>query len=406
MADDTTPSVPPSDPTPGGDTPPAVVTRSELQASKSGAARPWLWAVVGVVVVLLAGGIALAATSSSQKKADAAPTTTAAAAAPVAQPTTCPLTGTPAPNGVVPARPALGIKIGNLSDGGQADDDRPSSGLNQADVVFEEPVEGTITRLVAVFQCQSATLVGDIRSTREPDVGIMSQFSDPLFAHAGGIDPVIALVAAAPLKEMNLLDGTYDSATLHQSGRYAPYATFVNTNTLWALAPTDTTPPAPIFTFSPAPPAGTVAGSGGSVHIPFSQFSDVTWDWSPTQGTYLRNYAYGPDKLMDGSQTSATNVIVMTVPTTQGPWVENSEGGLEVQINPIGSGPATVLRGGVAIAGTWTRTSLTSPTKFTTAAGQPISLAPGNTWEELAPQGVPVTTAPVAPPAAPAPANG
>jgi Protein of unknown function (DUF3048) N-terminal domain len=58
----------------------------------------------------------------------------------------------------VPARPALGIKIGNYPN------DRPSSGLNNANIVFEEPVEGAITRLVAVFQCQSAALVGDLRS--------------------------------------------------------------------------------------------------------------------------------------------------------------------------------------------------------------------------------------------------
>ena len=62
----------------------------------------------------------------------------------------CPLTGAPAPGGAVPARPALAVKIGNYPG------DRPSAGLNQADIVFEEPVEGAITRLVAVFQCQGA----------------------------------------------------------------------------------------------------------------------------------------------------------------------------------------------------------------------------------------------------------
>ena len=54
------------------------------------------------------------------------------------------------PGGVVPARPALGVKIGNYPG------DRPSAGLDQADIVFEEPVEGAITRLLAVFQCQGS----------------------------------------------------------------------------------------------------------------------------------------------------------------------------------------------------------------------------------------------------------
>ena len=113
----------------------------------------------------------------------------------------------------MPARPALGIKIGNYVG------DRPSAGLNQADIVFEEPVEGAITRILAVFQCHEAPLVGDMRSAREPDVGILSQFSDPLFVHAGGINPVIALLASAPLIDKNLYSGDNDSAIIQQPGR-------------------------------------------------------------------------------------------------------------------------------------------------------------------------------------------
>ncbi len=152
----------------------------------------------------------------------------------------CPLTGGAAPGGVVPARPALAIKVGNYSD------DRPSEGLNQADIVFEEPVEGAITRLVAVFHCQAPALVGDVRSARQPDVGILSQLSDPIFAHAGGIQPVLALLAQAPIIDENVLGGA--SATIvHPAGRFAPYSTFVEPHALWALHPSDNTPPAPLF---------------------------------------------------------------------------------------------------------------------------------------------------------------
>ena len=121
----------------------------------------------------------------------------------------------------MPARPALAVKVGNYSG------DRPSAGLNQADVVFEEPVEGAITRLVAVFQCQAPALVGDVRSAREPDVGILSQLSDPMFAHAGGIDPVLSLLSHANLIDENILGGAAAATAIHPAGRYAPYSTFV-----------------------------------------------------------------------------------------------------------------------------------------------------------------------------------
>ncbi len=340
-------------------------------------------------MVLIGVVIGVVATHNDKKEATAAKvaaTTTTTDPAPL-----CPLTGTPAPGGTVPARPALGVKIGNYPD------DRPSSGLNQADIVFEEPVEGAITRLLAVFQCHTAPLVGDLRSARQPDAGIMSQFSNPLFVHAGGIDPVIALMQASPLIDTNLYSGGNGSAIIQQPGRVAPYSTFVNTATLWALRPSDTTPPAPVFQYSAALPKGSVAGSGATVHIPFSSTSDVTWQWNPATGTYLRFYSGQPDKLLDGSQTAATDVVVMTVPTATGPWVENSEGGHEVDVTATGTGPLVVMRNGVAITGTWTRNVLTQPPTLTTTGGAPITLAPGNSWVELVPVGIAVTPTAAAP---------
>jgi hypothetical protein len=108
-----------------------------------------------------------------------------------------------------------------------------------------------------------------------------------------------------------------------------------------------------------------------------------------------------PDILIGGSQTAATNVVVMSVQTYTGPWVENSEGAQEVEVTDTGSGPLLVLRNGVAITGTWSRSSETGPAGLVTSTGVPITLAPGNTWEELVPDGITATTAPI--PAAPMP---
>ncbi len=55
--------------------------------------------------------------------------------------------------------------------------------------------------------------------------------------------------------------------------------------------------------------------------------------------------------MVDGTQTAATNVVVLTVPTFTGPWLENDEGGYEVEVTATGTGPAVVLRDGVAITG-------------------------------------------------------
>ena len=245
------------------------------------------------------------------KAAVAATTVAAGAASP-----TCPLTGAPAPGGVVPARPALGVKIGNYPG------DRPSAGLNQADIVFEEPVEGAITRLLAVFQCRGATLVGDLRSAREPDVGILSQLSDPLFVHAGGIDPVIALLASAPLIDDNLYSGESRVRPSSRAGSGGAVRHLRQHRLVVGVQPDRHQAAGSHLPLLDRTAAGSVAGSGASVHIPFSSTSDVTWKWSPSAG-YLRYYSGSPDILVDGSQTTAANVVIMTVQTANGPWVEN-----------------------------------------------------------------------------------
>ncbi|HXQ18134.1 MAG TPA: DUF3048 domain-containing protein [Acidimicrobiales bacterium] len=299
-----------------------------------------------------------------------------------AQPATCPLTGTPSARGGLPRRPALAVKVDNYP---QA---RPQSGLDQTDVVFEEPVEGAITRYVAVFQCESPPQVGPIRSARNIDIGILGQLGRPLLVSVGGITPVLDNIAQSPITEFDLR--IHGSVSQHPPGRFAPYDTYSAPASLWKLDPSDTTPPAPLFSFSSASPAGTAAST---IAIPFSATSNVVWRYNPTLRLFQRFYGTAPDLMADGAQNGATNVIVQFVQLSYGPWVENSGGGLEVQANLYenASGRAEIFRDGIDVAGTWRRSSLNEPTQFLSASGNPIALAPGRTWVELVPDTVTVT---------------
>ncbi len=344
----------------------------------------------GRKVLALAGlaGLVLAACSSTpathhSSSPPARTTTTSTTAVPVA---TCPLTGTPAPGGSVPQRPALAVKVDNYPDA------RPQSGLDKADVIFEEPVEGFITRYAAVFQCQDATSVGPVRSARNIDIGILGQLGTPLLVHVGGINPVLANIDASPLVNVDL--GDYGSLATHPAGRVAPYDTYSTTAQLWGTHPTMTTPPQPLFTYSTKTPKGTPVSS---VNVDFSGTSNVTWKYNASISAFQRFYnGTTPDMLADGVQNTAANVIVQYVQISFGPWLENSEGGLEVQaaLYPNASGVADVFRGGTEITGTWTRAALGSPTKFVDAAGAQIPLQPGQTWVELVPSTITAVATP------------
>ncbi|HVX22403.1 MAG TPA: DUF3048 domain-containing protein [Acidimicrobiales bacterium] len=350
--------------------------------------RPRWWLLAGAAgAVLLAGCSSGGGTAKPPKKTTtttAAPTTTTTSTVPVVD---CPLTGSPVPGGGgIPQRPALAVKVTNYVAG------RPQSGLDKADIVFEEPVEGGITRFAAVFQCQGSQTVGPVRSARNIDIGILGQFGHPLLAHVGGINPVIANIDASPITNVDL--GAHASLIQHPSGRRAPYDTYTSTTAIWAAYPTNTTPPPAVFTYSATPPAG--GGPVATVSIPFSSNATVVWKYNTQLHAFQRYYGTKPDTLSTGAQNTAANVVVQFVQVTYGPWLENETGGLEVQANLYqdASGPALVFRSGQEIPGTWSRSTLGQPTQFVTNAGAPITLQPGQTWVELVPTTVKVTANP------------
>jgi hypothetical protein len=346
---------------------------------------------IGLVAAVTGTALGLVATDgpTGRRKAAVSPpsTTSAPAAQPVAtvvaRPPACPLSGLPAPNGTVPQRPALAIKVDNVPAA------RPQSALDQADVVFEEPIEGHTTRLLAVFQCQAADMVGDVRSARAVDASVLDQLSRPIFVHIGGIGPVLSRIAQADVLDADL--AARGPQVDNPPGRYAPYDTYVSTATAWGLHSDDTSPPAPLFTYAAAPPAGRPVTS---VHIPYSSSNDTTWAWDLTGRQWLRSYGSVPATLGDGSRVTAANIVVLVVQVSNGPWVEDANYDLEVQSQLVGTGPAVVFRDGVEVAGTWQRPTDGEPTKLLGTDGSAIPLAPGETWVEIVPSNVPVSSAP------------
>lgn len=367
--------------------------RRALGAARRGARRsvrhvptPLRAAIAVVGSGCLLAACASAGPDAAKKPADHKTPPTQGPSAVVAAGPACPLTGTPAPHGAVPDHSVIAVKVDNYPTA------RPQTGLTAADIVFEEPVEGGITRYAAIFQCHGTSTVGPVRSARNIDIGILSQFGHPLLVHVGGIQPVIDDIVSSAVSDFELGDYT-TSIVQHPPGRVAPYDTYTSTTAVWQMRSTATQAPQPVFSYSSTVPAGAPVSS---MSIPFSNYSPVVWRYDAKSQKFLRYYDSSPDDLSNGVQNSASNVVVQFVNVFYGPWIENSEGGLEVQANLAtnASGRAIVFRNGEEISGQWSRSSLSQPTSFTTTSGQPITMRPGNTWVELVPTTVKVSTTP------------
>jgi len=299
----------------------------------------------------------------------------------------CPLTDLNPPGGGVPARPALAVKVDNAAAA------RPQFGLAAADVVFEEPVEGGLTRFVAIYQCRDAARIEPVRSARIIDPAIVGQFGDhPLFGYAGGIQPAVAAIEASTLIDVGIYRAP--DAYRRDPARSAPHNLTTSTATLYAAGEAQhasSAPPPPVFAYGPlAPDAKAVT----NVRIPYPA-SDVTWSWEPGPQMWFRSYPNsGPAELGEGGQISAENVIVMKVVMYPSPYVEDATGAHENLLVLTGSGPAQIFRNGAVITGIWSRSDLAQHTQYLDSAGNPIALSPGNTWVELVPTTVAVTASP------------
>ncbi|MFN2544960.1 MAG: DUF3048 domain-containing protein [Actinomycetota bacterium] len=286
-------------------------------------------------------------------------------------PPTCPLTGGDVKE--VPARPALGIKVENIPEA------RPQAGLNKADIVYEEPVEGGITRFIVIYQCQDSDRVGPVRSARLTDANVLSQYGHPVFGYAGGVPSVEHAVDAAGVKDEN-----YDiavSAYTRDENRSEPHNLYTTTEALWKAARLFKAPD-PVFEYGDLPEH---VKKAGFAHIDFSGVSDVYWRWDVDSQTWLRYHGTDAHLLEGDVQVSAKNVVVQIV-KTQLTGTVDAAGNPSPEAITVGGGKAYVFRGGKVIIGTWVRQSPENVTEFRTKSGDVIPLAPGRTWVELYPE--------------------
>jgi hypothetical protein len=302
-------------------------------------------------------------------------------------PPVAPLTGLLQTNQSQRSAPAVVVKIDNV------DAARPQTGINQADVVYEELVEGGLSRLAAVFESQYPTTVGPVRSGRLTDTGIADDLNHPVFVYSGTNAGFLPILRSQPLTDID--DGNRPDLFWRSNLAAAPDNLYSSVAAA-AAASTTHTPPPPLFAYLPAGAAfgGPTSAPVADLRIAFGETA-VAWDWDPSLGAWLRSQDGTADVDRSGIRVSAPNVIVQFVSyITSG--TATGEGVPPVPIPTgelVGQGAAWYLSGGRVVEGSWSRTGLTTPTSFTDSRGTPIRLTPGRTWVELVPVGnVPTLT--------------
>ena len=307
-----------------------------------------------------------------------APTTTRATTTTVESTTTTtlpaeprkPLTGEPLDSfDDIDPRPALVVKYDNISAAW-----RNQSGLALADIVFEEKVEGSITRFAAVFHSQDADPVGPIRSGRSQDVALLEALNQPLFAWSGGNPGVTRMVNGSTL--VNIGPNHAGDAYYRGPGS-RPHNLYSSTERLWAHTPEDS-PGAPPQQFYYLGDDEEFTGDeivGADITI---GGYDIEWDWDAETGTFLRTQEGREHNDVVNGRIGATNVVMLVVE-----YKPSQVDASSPEAQTFGSGLAYVISDGKAIEAQWVRLAPEQPFRLQDTEGNDIELNPGNTWVEL-----------------------
>lgn len=284
-----------------------------------------------------------------------------------------PLRGTTVPAGSLD-HAAISAKVDNHWDA------RPQVALERTDFLFEELVEGGITRYVAVWQSDIPELLGPVRSIRPMDPDIISPLGG-IVCYSGGQQRFVALMRRTPV--YNAIHGQADTVNtfFRAKDRPGPHDVLVKAQEVLAQHP-EIAAPAQQFAYS-LDGASSTAGKDGtptaSIDYRFSSLYYGTWNWDAAAGKWMRVQQGDVDLDSNGAQLSAANVVVVRVNVVNDRNVPKTEF--------YGSGVAWISSGGATVRGTWSKSSATSPLRLVDGNGVTIRLAAGNTWFELIPPG-------------------
>jgi hypothetical protein len=266
----------------------------------------------------------------------------------------------------------LAVKIDNLAPA------RPQAGLTGADIVYVLPVEGGLSRFMAVFSSRFPSVIGPVRSAREDDLELLRQFGRPAFAYSGAQPQLLPMVEQTRTVDLYAGRASVSSGYFRDPRRVAPHNLYARTSRLLAEASSASRARDIGFRFGPAPAGGRPATSF-SVSYPAASF---TFRWSASDGRWLVGMDGTPARAAEGGPLSAATVVIQYTTVRTSRFLE--AGARPPYAESTGAGTGVVLRGGRAYGIRWSRPGADGGTTFTTMSGQVMTFARGPVWVALA----------------------
>jgi hypothetical protein len=259
---------------------------------------------------------------------------------------------------------------------------RPQVGLEFADVVYIEQVEGGLTRLAAVYSSTIPNRIGPVRSARISDIDLLAQYGRVAFAYSGAQQKLLPVIGSANLSDVGAMRR---GPTFYETDptRIQPYAMFLNAQTLMTneLSKGIVIDPAKNvgWNFSDDAQNKGFEVTDVTMHWPAQKYSA---SWNAVDNRWFLSVNAEPDLSNLGKNLGPTTLVIQLVSITPSEYGDKFGGNTPFS-QTIGSGNGYVLRDGIAIAAKWNRPNAFSGTTWVDATGAEIKFAPGQIWVAL-----------------------
>ena len=271
--------------------------------------------------------------------------------------------------------PILAVKIDDTSMA------RPQIGIDKADLVYIEQVEGGLTRLAAIFSSVIPEKIGPVRSARISDIDILSQYGKVVFAYSGAQRAMLTVISNSKLWDYG---AQRQSPTIYtrDEARPGPYDMVLRSDLLMEKVKNDQREVAVSksagWSFGEAPSGG-VAIDSVLVQWPASKY-EVTW--SKTEMRWLLSNGGVPNLADSGEQLGATTFVIQSVEMSDSIY-RSKDGGYTPLSETVGTGSGYILRDGRSFKANWSRPTAEAGTTWTLSDGSEIKFAAGSIWVAL-----------------------
>jgi hypothetical protein len=271
--------------------------------------------------------------------------------------------------------PVLAVKIDDTNAA------HPQVGLEDADVVYIEQVEGGLTRLAAIFSSVIPERVGPVRSARISDIDILAQYGRVAFAYSGAQKKLLPVIDAANVQNLGA-QAQPPSIYTTDPNRVAPVAMVLRADLLMAKVVEKN------YQIGLAKSVGWIFGDapqGGKptqsviMHWPAASYSA---EWSESESRWLLSHNSKSNLAESGVILGPTTLVIQMVSITDSEYSDKF-GGVTPLSQTVGNGRGFILRDGKTFAALWSRASEGEGTTWVLKDGSEIRFAPGQIWVAL-----------------------